>query len=154
MTRRLAGWAFVAAQAALLAALIFLPGRDDWPTPSWATTLGYGLVLAGLGLIAVASLRLGSALTPTPVPSAHGTLATQGLYRLVRHPIYTGVLVIVGGLTLRSGSILTAAVAAATVGFFHVKARWEERQLAVHYADYAAYAERTPRFVPSVRRSS
>ena len=146
--RRTVGWAFVAGQVVLLVALVLLPGRDDWPTPPWVRTAGQVLVIAGFVLMIMASLRLGRGLTATPVPNARGRLITGGLYRYVRHPIYTGVLLIVAGLTLRSGSVVTLAVAVVTVVFFDRKARWEEAQLRERYPDYAEYASHTPRFVP------
>ncbi len=142
------GWAFVAGQVVLLVALVLLPGREDWPTPSWVWLVGQVLVIAGFVLMIVASLRLGRGLTATPVPNARGALITGGLYRYVRHPIYTGVLLIVVGLTLRSGSVVTLAVAVVTVVFFDRKARWEEAQLSDRYDGYTEYAARTPRFVP------
>ncbi len=144
----LIGWLFVAVQAVVLVALIVLPGRDDWPTPASVRTVGYGLLVVGLVIIAVGALGLGKSVTPTPVPVSYGQLQTGGLYRFVRHPIYTGVLAIVAGLTIRSGSFISLAVAAATLVFFHVKARWEEQRLAERYEGYAAYAAATPRFVP------
>ncbi|MEZ5229928.1 MAG: isoprenylcysteine carboxylmethyltransferase family protein [Acidimicrobiales bacterium] len=146
------GWAFVAIQAILLVALVVLPSSDHWPTPSWLRTAGTVLVGVGLLETVVASLRLGRSLTPTPVPRERGSLATDGLYRYVRHPIYTGVLCIVAGLVAASGNVSTLAVGAVTVGFFHLKARWEEHRLAEHYPDYEAYAAVTPRFIPRPRR--
>ena len=69
MSPRFTGWAFVTAQVALIVALVMLPGRDDWPTPTWLRAVGNGLLIAGFGVIGIASLRLGSSLTPTPVPT-------------------------------------------------------------------------------------
>ena len=148
MSRSTIGWAWVAGQAVILGALILLPGSDAWPRPDVLLALAGILFFGGLALIAVAALRLGSALTPTPVPSERGQLATGGLYRFVRHPIYTGVLTTVAGMTLRSGSWLHLGVAAASIVFFDRKAAWEEGALHEHYPDYAAYAARTPRFFP------
>ncbi len=148
------GWLFVAGQVVLLGALVLVPGRDDWPTPSWVWMVGQAAVIAGLTVIVVASVRLGTGLTPTPVPNARGQLVTGGLYRFVRHPIYTGVLVIVVGLTIRSGSYVTLTVAVVTVVFFDRKAAWEEARLRERYDGYASYAARAPRFVPGWPRSS
>jgi protein-S-isoprenylcysteine O-methyltransferase Ste14 len=148
MDRRTIGWAFVAGQVVLLVALVLLPGGDDWPTPSWVWMVGQVFVIAGFVVMIVASLGLGRGLTPTPVPNARGERITRGLYRYVRHPIYTGVLSIVVGLTLRSGSVVTVVLAVVTVLFFDRKARWEEAQLRERYPDYADYASHTPRFVP------
>ena len=145
------GWVFVAAQAVLLGALILLPSRADWPTPPWFRTTGWIVMMSGFVVMAAAALRLGTALTPTPVPSGRGALTTTGLYRFVRHPIYTGVLLIVVGLTMRSGSWISLVVGVVTVVFFDRKANWEEARLAETFDGYAEYASRTPRFVPGLR---
>ncbi len=148
MSRSTIGWLWVAGQAILLGALILLPSRDDWPTPGWLETIASIVFFAGLATIGLAALRLGTALTPTPVPNQRGTLSTTGFYRYVRHPIYTGVLAVVAGMTLRSGSWIHLAIAAATVVFFDRKATWEEQQLTERFPDYPAYAATTPKFVP------
>lgn len=106
----------------------------------------------GVGLIGLAATGLGSALTPTPLPKPHAQLATQGLYAYVRHPIYSGVLLVVAGLTMRSGSVVTLIVALTTFVFFDQKARWEESRLRSKYAGYAEYAADTPKFIPRLRR--
>lgn len=152
MNKTAIGWAFVGAQALFLGALVLLPSRADWPTPPWFRTIGWSVMMAGFIVMAIASLRLGAALTPTPVPSGRGTLTTTGLYRYVRHPIYSGVLLIVVGLTMRSGSWISLAIGVATIAFFDRKAKWEEARLAETFADYREYASRTPRFVPRFRR--
>ncbi len=151
MSERRIGWGFVALQIVLLVALVVLPSRSDWPVAGWLRAASTGAVVVGLAGIVLASIFLGRALTPTPVPNGAGTLTTTGLYAWVRHPIYTGVLLIVVGLVVGSGSLVTLAVGALTIVFFHVKARWEEQRLTEAYPDYPAYAARTPRFVPRLR---
>ncbi len=153
MSKHLTGWGFVAIQALLLGALILLPHRNDWPTPAPIDGIGFALVLGGLAIAAIAALGLGRSLTPTPVPVSYGQLTTDGLYRLVRHPIYTGVLAIVGGLAIRSGSWVSGFVAVITIIFFNRKAAWEEARLAERYEGYPEYARATPRFVPRPRRA-
>ena len=148
MNKTLTGWIFVAVQAALIIGLVLLPGRADWATPVSITAVGLGFLVVGFTIMGIAALRLGRSLTPTPVPKNSGELQTQGLYQYVRHPIYTGVLATIVGVTIRSGSFLTASVAIATIGFFNIKAQWEEDQLAKTYPGYADYAKQTPRFIP------
>lgn len=146
------GWLFVAAQVVLFIALVLLPRAEHWPVPGWLEALGYVLMAFGAILVVAAGLRLGPSLTPTPMPVDGGRLTTTGLYGFSRHPIYSGVLAIVAGIVLRSGSVVVAVVGALTVAFFTVKARWEENRLRERYPDYEAYAATTGRFLPRVRR--
>jgi len=148
------GWVWVAGQAVLLGALILLPGGESWSTPLIVRAIANVLFFGGVLLAVIAGTRLGSALTPTPVPTKAGSLATTGLYRYVRHPIYSGVLMIVAGMTLRSGNWMHVVVALATVLFFDRKAAWEEQQLKLRYPTYETYATATPRFFPLPGRRS
>ena len=156
MNKDVTGWLWVAGQAVLLIALIVLPGGDAWPKPAILLLIAGALFFGGLAFIAVAALRLGTALTPTPVPTSYGQLKTTGLYRYVRHPIYTGVLITIAGITLRSGTWFHVVIALATLVFFDRKAAWEEQRLAEHYPDYPSYAARTPKFIwwPGRNRST
>lgn len=150
--RRVLGWLAVLAQAGAVVGLALGPG--PWfPGPLWLGAFGVVLVLAG-GAIALAGvLSLGSSLTPTPVPIENAGLRTDGLYRFVRHPIYSGVLLGGVGVVLCGPSVWRGAwwlvLAVVLVG----KSAWEERMLAEQYPDYPAYAERTGRLVPRIRRS-
>ena len=148
MNRQRTGWLLVAVQVVLLVALVLVPTGTAWPMPGWLAAVAVALVVLGLAVVAVGGLTLGRALTPTPVPSTRGELRTGGPYRWVRHPIYSGVLAVVGGLTIGSRQWLGLALGVATVAFFTVKARWEEARLAEVYPGYRAYAARTSRFVP------
>ncbi len=142
------GWLWVGGQVIVLAAVAFVPRRSDWPTPGWLEAIATALVFCGLALVVAAALGLGRALTPTPVPTSSSTLETGGFYRHVRHPIYTGVLVAVLGVTLRSASWIHVGLAVATLVFFDRKSQWEEAQLVERYPDYPSYASVTPKFVP------
>jgi protein-S-isoprenylcysteine O-methyltransferase Ste14 len=106
----------------------------------------------GVAVAVVAGIALGRSLTATPVPNARGTLRTSGPYRLVRHPIYTGVVLIVVAVAIRSGSAFGIALGAVTIGFFNIKASWEEQRLRARFSNYAHYSSETPRFIPRPRR--
>lgn len=150
MNPRVAGWLFVVVQFALLVALAVLsaePG-DAWPTPDPVLAASALCTLTGLFVVAVAALQLGRSLTATPMPNDRNELSQRGLYGVVRHPIYSGLLLVVIGLAIRSASWVTTLVSVVTIAFFDVKARWEERRLVERHPEYAAYRERVPRFVP------
>ncbi len=141
-------WMFVVGQFLLLIVIVMLPASDSWSTPTWLQTAARAVGLAGAGVLVIGLLNLGRSLTPLPTPVPHGALRTGGLYRFVRHPIYTGIIALTLSWAVPSGSPAVALVTLALTLWFMAKARWEEQQLRARYPGYAAYAERTPRFVP------
>jgi protein-S-isoprenylcysteine O-methyltransferase Ste14 len=148
--RRVA-WSFVAAQFALIAVLVLVPLGLDRVPPLPVRVAGWVLVAAGVLVAAAAAVSLGRALTASPIPTARGRLRTDGLFALVRHPIYTGLLTAAAGVVLVTGNPWRLAVAVGLAALITAKARWEERRLAERFPDYPEYAARTPRFVPGVR---
>lgn len=141
-------WAFVAVQGVLLGVVLLLPGGDDWAVPRRLDGAARALELVGAAVLVVGLVNLGRSLTALPTPVPHGELRTGGLYRLVRHPIYTGVMALTLGAAVRSANAWSLAAAVALALWFWAKARWEEERLAERYAGYADYAATTPRFVP------
>ncbi|MFV1991018.1 MAG: isoprenylcysteine carboxylmethyltransferase family protein [Acidimicrobiales bacterium] len=140
-------WLFIAVQGVLLLAVIALPGPD---TPASSALRGIGLVveIVGMVIILIGAAQLGISLNILPTPNKHGRLRTGGLYRLVRHPIYFGVMVFVVGSALRAPTVARVLAALALGALFHFKAAWEELQLNAKYPDYAEYAARTPPIFP------
>jgi protein-S-isoprenylcysteine O-methyltransferase Ste14 len=79
----------------------------------------------------------------SPEPKADGHLVTRGVYRWLRHPMYTGITLLVIGLALRTPTLWVAVAGVALIALLLVKARFEERLLAARYPDYPAYRSRT-----------
>lgn len=159
MNERLTGtrgaW-LVGIQVALIALVFFGPATiGGWPSrpfpsPALSSYLGAALIFAG-GAIFLAGIRaLGANLTPCPQPRPSATLVQTGIYRLVRHPIYSGgIFIAVGWALLRQGW-LTLAYAVLLVVFLDAKSRYEERRLLERFPAYAEYRRRVSRFVPFV----
>jgi protein-S-isoprenylcysteine O-methyltransferase Ste14 len=138
----------VAGQFTLIGILVLLPGRHDWPVPRMLTIVCTVTTLIGLAVMVAGATGLGRGLTATPLPNAHAQLRTGGLYRFVRHPIYSGLILTMASLTVASGSALRLFTLAVLVLLLTLKARWEEARLSQRFEGYADYAARTPRFVP------
>jgi protein-S-isoprenylcysteine O-methyltransferase Ste14 len=136
-----AGW--VAAQFLLMAVILVL-GAFPPVWPGWLRLAGVPVVLGGLAFAIWAGRTLGSALTPYPLPSEEGTLVERGPYRLVRHPIYVGGLLVFLGYGLLASVPATAAVASLAV-LWHFKAGLEERHLSERFPGYDGYRRRVRR---------
>jgi protein-S-isoprenylcysteine O-methyltransferase Ste14 len=147
--RRGGGW--VVLQVLLLAAI----GACGFVSVYWPASVESFLVVLGLVAIAlgailfvVGAVALGPSLTPFPHPKARGRLHQGGIYRLVRHPVYGGLLLLALGWSLAAAplGLVPTALLGLLVDF---KARREEEWLVERYPEYAAYRARTPhRFVP------
>lgn len=147
------GGLWVAGQFALLGAILLVPrrlaGLPEWPAPL-RSPLGVAGVLLGLagGGAALAGARaLGRNLTPFPRPISDGELVQNGIYGVVRHPIYTGILLGALGWSLLRASTPALLLSLVLGLFFDQKARREEVWLREQYPGYGAYAERVRRRV-------
>ena len=146
------GW-WVVAQVPLLALAVALPpwtARADGGFGHPLQWLGLALVAGGMLLVLAGLVALGRALTPFPHPREGAQLVRRGAYRLVRHPVYAGLLVGAFGWALAWLSVAGVVFSALLVAFFDRKARREERWLRSRFPEYAAYAERVRRFIPGI----
>jgi protein-S-isoprenylcysteine O-methyltransferase Ste14 len=129
-------------------------GFQIWTNPpllAWAMLL---IVVAGIALCWWARLHLGRLWSAHVARKEGHRIVDTGPYRLVRHPIYTGFIVMDLGLALLCGSALAlAGVVFMTVGL-RIKAQLEEQFLSEELgaAAYSSYKARTPMLVPRLVR--
>lgn len=147
---------YVVAQIALFALVAVGPLLPDVALDLPAG-LRIALIAAGLGLLSIGGvlalvgmLALGNNLSILPHPKAGAELVEGGPYALVRHPIYSGVVLGAAGWALLFRSPVTLLLALALFVFFDVKSRREERWLARTFPRYSAYQRRVRKLIPLV----
>ena len=143
MKTRPASYLLVALQLAALAALVY-----PWDDATWRAA-GYAPIVPAIALKAWVLLhnRPGN-FNVLPEPLSHARLVTTGPYAHVRHPLYSALMLLGLGCAIGWATPWHWLALASLIGVLHAKARREEAFLASHFRDYAAYAQRTPRFVP------
>jgi protein-S-isoprenylcysteine O-methyltransferase Ste14 len=141
----------------LLFGLIFfaplvVPALLEWPAPWNVVGIGLGIALALVGgLIAFGGvLSLGTNLTAVPYPKEDAALVERGAYRIVRHPIYSGIIFGAFGWAFFNNSLLTLLLALVLFIFFDVKSRREEGWLCEKYPNYPAYQARVRKLIPLI----
>jgi len=78
-------------------------------------------------------------------------LVTTGIYRYIRHPMYSSLLFLTWGALLKCVSTTTLALAAIATVALAVTARVEETEDVARFGEgYREYMKRTRRFVPFV----
>ena len=137
------GWValqFVLLGVALLVGLLDLSGWSEGVREG-LRYLGVLVVSGGVVLAVYAVLGLGSSLTALPAPVPHGQLRTHGVYGVVRHPIYSALLLVVLGWALMTSPwVLLVLLALAVV--LDLKRQVEEQWLADAYPEYPEYRMR------------
>jgi protein-S-isoprenylcysteine O-methyltransferase Ste14 len=143
------GGPWVLAQIALILAVLVLgPVLGGPPWSQVCTPVGSALIFAGAVFGISGACSLGRNLTPYPKPLESSRLVRTGIFRIVRHPLYTSLILLASGWSIvwSSGSALLAAAGLAVL--LDAKARLEERWLRARFPDYAAYALRVRRLLP------
>ena len=132
------------------------------PILSFRTTAAWGLVLQLIGVLSIL-VALGLHIWSrahlqqfyaerVEVQPEHKVIDT-GPYHLMRHPVITSFFGISTGLFLINPSLPTLAALLYTIWDFTRAAKQEEELLAQTLPGYAAYADRTPRFLPRLSRN-
>jgi protein-S-isoprenylcysteine O-methyltransferase Ste14 len=97
---------------------------DGWPRWGFAIVQILGLFLIARSVRAISALELAGIRNPKMTDEG---LQTDGVYRLVRHPLYFGWLVIVFGASHMTGDRLAFAILTTT--YLVIAVPWEERAL-------------------------
>lgn len=117
--------------------------------PWWLRAIGWALIGAATVLAGGGLWTIRRRLSALPAPLEGAVLMQSGPYRLVRHPIYGGLVVGSFGLAARGGNLMVALLSVVLLGFFAGKSRHEERLLTAAFPGYRAYQDRvTHRLIP------
>lgn len=104
--------------------------------------------IIGLIIMLFAFLQLNKNLTPFPTPIESGSLIQAGLYKYIRHPIYTGIIIFSVFFAIFNESIWNLSIGIALYILFYFKSKYEESLLKKQYKDYENYMQKTGRFFP------
>ena len=113
--------------------------------PQWA--LAFLLAAAGLAFWAIAAMRIGNFnIVPSPVKG--GNMVSRGPYRIIRHPMYSSILLTCTPLVVAEFSLFRLIVLTLLVIDLVVKLLYEERLLKVQFPGYDKYCETSWRILP------
>lgn len=147
-------------RAMLLVALLLLLLRRNHPSwydrrfymPSLACAeVGLALALLGVALAIWARRVLGKNWSGNPTIKVDHELIQSGPYAIVRHPIYTGLLIAIFGSLMPDGRIADFGVFALFVALLTFKLKLEEGLMRQQFPEaYPEYCRRTYALVPYV----
>jgi protein-S-isoprenylcysteine O-methyltransferase Ste14 len=120
-----------------------------YPQTVWTFWIGAGLVALGLGFAVWARMHLAGNWSGTVTLKQDHSLTRSGPYRLVRHPIYTGILTAILGTAIAEAEWRGfVALALVTLAFLR-KIALEERLMVAQFGEaYAQYRAEVPALIP------
>jgi protein-S-isoprenylcysteine O-methyltransferase Ste14 len=147
------------AQLAVLTVVFYLlfgsPSTPAWfnqplmPVTLFLALAGLALVLCGVAFSIWARLTLGENWSASATIKQNHTLVLRGPYRMVRHPIYTGLLIGLLGSALQHGLIRSfAAVLICAVGLWQKLSIEESFMIQRFGHQYLAYRKHVSALVP------
>ena len=142
--------AFVVLVAALAVFVWDMARHNDgvWE-PSALHTLGMLFVVIAVINNVGCAIIMGRSYSSTLVTREDHQLITRGMYRYVRHPIYSGVILATTGMAMVSSSLLGLLVVWGLIPLFLRRIRLEESMLVDEFGkEYEIYRERTKKLVP------
>ena len=142
------GYLFVGAQFTLLALLVLSPSVEN---STIQTILGFSLIGMGLFGIGISMRQLGKALTALPEAKPGAPLVTEGIYSLVRHPIYFFLLAAGLGVVIYKGSLASFILFLLLATLIRFKYRYEDAVLRAKWPEASKYQERVPAFFPKLK---
>ena len=136
-------------------AIIIFPGwlsGTNFSFPIWLRWAGVHIALTGFVLLQWAQNTLGKSWSDTPRMMKEQTLITSGPYRIIRHPIYTAFILILGSTLLISANwLIGLSWIGMTVLESISRIRFEEGIMLEYFGDrYREYMKKTGRLFPKV----
>lgn len=109
---------------------------------------GLGTTIIGALIVVIALLQLNTNLSPFPSPKFNTSLIKSGVYKFIRHPIYTGIILASFGYGLYTDSFYKILISIGLYILFYFKSEYEEERLTKKFSDYIVYKKSTGRFFP------
>ncbi len=142
---------YVVIQFALFAFYFMDPKWLDLDIPYWLRLVFMVCTGIGILIILLGVINLNENLTPFPTPKRNSNLISHGIYKYVRHPIYSGIIISLLSYAIVSQSGFRIAVAIALLLVFYFKSSYEEKKLIERFEDYTDYKDVTGRFIPKMK---
>ncbi|MBW4518352.1 MAG: isoprenylcysteine carboxylmethyltransferase family protein [Scytolyngbya sp. HA4215-MV1] len=106
--------------------------------------------LSGIALLLRGLQDLGHNLTTLPYPKEDGQLVSSGSYRIVRHPLYSGLIFVTLSWAIYQLSLSHLLGVGIIFVFLNAKSTREESWLTQKYAEYTEYQQNTKKLIPGL----
>ncbi len=148
MKNKLPDYIFVAIQLLLFVLFLREPLLMHKVEPAALRILGVFLMVIGIAYITIALIQLNSKLSMLPTPVKSATLITTGIFKYVRHPIYSGIFLLTLGYSIVQKDLEKFIISVLILILFEIKSNYEEKKLTEKFPEYIKYKTVSSKFFP------
>ena len=142
---------YVGIQFLLFAGYLFEVKKLRFELPEFIQFILLPFIAAGIAIILISLFQLNKNLSPFPSPKENSELITTGLFSKMRHPIYSGILLLAFSFALYQNSGFKILISFFLLTLFYFKTGYEEKQLSLKFPEYKKYKKKTGRFFPKIK---
>lgn len=128
------------------ATLAYVILTTSWFQMPW-WVIGITIMSGILAIWAIGTMQLDN-LKVTPSPGEEARLVTHGPYKVIRHPMYTSLIILMTPLVIAEFSLLRLFLGLLLLADLVIKLQYEERLLSEKFPQYKSYRQGTYRIVP------
>jgi len=114
--------------------------------------IGVSICSIAITFFISSKISLGKNYSPCFDQRTPSNITTDGVYKFVRHPIYSSNILLLIGILFISGSYLIVINIILLSIFYIISAYREERYLLNKFSSYRAYSSKTGMFIPKYRK--
>jgi len=141
---------YVGIQFLLFAGYLFEVKKLKFELPESIQFILLPFIVAGIAVILISFFQLNKNLSPFPSPKENSELITTGLFSKIRHPIYSGILLLAFSFALYQNSGYKILISFFLLILFYFKTGYEEKLLSLKFPEYKNYKMNTGRFFPKI----
>lgn len=108
------------------------------------------LIAICISIFIISLLQLNKNLSPFPSPKIDSQLVKNGIYKYIRHPIYTALFFGMLFWSLYQQSFYQLLISFSILILFYFKSKYEEKLLSEKFEDYKDYMKVSGRFLPKI----
>ena len=143
-------WMYVILQFILFGVYLIEIDLITISLPEWFKLGVLTFSVLGIIIIVLSFYQLGSNLSPFPSPVKNADLITTGIFKYLRHPIYTGILLILFSVAIYNTSEYKLIICILLLILFQFKSKYEESRLIANFENYKDYMKDTGKFIPKL----
>ena len=142
---------YVGIQFLLFAGYLFEVKKLRFEMPELIQFILLPFIVAGIAIILISFFQLNKNLSPFPSPKENSELITTGLFSKIRHPIYSGILLLAFSFALYQNSGFKILISFFLLILFYFKTGYEEKLLSLKFPEYKNHKMNTGRFFPKIK---